>query len=1140
MKSIAFPPAITAGVLSATLIALSLVVVHRASTTAPTGDAPQLAVCFVNEGQTACVNHPTLSSATTLTDEVRLLTQLLLAGPTKGESTGGAQSSLPAAAQLAAVEVSHDRVNLRLVFPEAFLSALTDQQVEDINEQFRITFTPYNFQRIDLNVRRSDGVYQPLSKFLKPIDQPRKPHPVTVPSLRGAHPERSTAEPKDSDEAISHSEETSLPQARIASPSPLAMTPSGGLSNKTVFVSAGHGWYWSSAFGAYKTQRPVFPTTPYPPGEGIIEDFNNAEAVNQYLLSYLENAGADVWPVRERDMNTAMLIVDNNSPSFSTQGNWASDGGGYNSTYRSATTGATSIATATWTFTPTLTAMYAVYVWFPGATTAPTTDAHFFVEHAGATTPVTIPQTRDADTWRYLGRYPFYGGQTERVYLTNQSNSPGVTVLADAIRLGGGMADTSAPDTSVISGKPRWEEQAWTYAKWLGLTDVYTYNDVIVRPIYSEWEKDPGEDAVYIAWHTNGFTGYNTVARGTETAIHSFQPTPNSDLLQDFIHTELINDIHAGWDPAWPDRGQKADDYGELRLLSTMPGVLIENGFHDNPIDVDALKDPRFLQLSARAIYQGLVRYWHAIDPTVPLTFLPEPPQQVMVRNSGPSQITIDWKSGPIDGSGPRGDGATAYRVYTSPDGFGWSNPIDAERATTAYTITGLSPNQLIFVKVTGVNAGGESLASPVLAARTPTSSTTPLLIVYGFDRIDRLGAVQQTDVPEGSNRRVFVDRINRFDAIIQHATAIHLPFDSVQRAAVSSGAIGLGSYVIVDWIAGEEQAPFTALTTSDQTALTNFLDDGGALFISGAQLGDELRATAFYHDVLHASYVADVPETYVATPTDGGIFQGLDPLTFDDGTHGTYDVDTPNSFSPLAPATSALVYNTASAAVQYAAGCTRLVYSAVPFETLYPATQRQAVMDRVIGFLGACLPIDGQYRTFVPLLMHNRGEAPPPVCQDVIVNGGFESGAWAPGWYVLAANPLPAIITDTVHAGNYAARIGATTTSDAITQTAYSSFSQTLSIPAEAITATLAVERYRYSGDGRNAQYAVVLDAANQVHFLFTDHVDDPNWVHDQFDLRPYAGQTIKLWFSVHNSGTGGTAGMIIDDVQTQMCVPQ
>ena len=52
-------------------------------------------------------------------------------------------------------------------------------------------------------------------------------------------------------------------------------------------------------------------------------------------------------------------------------------------------------------------------------------------------------------------------------------------------------------------------------------------------------------------------------------------------------------------------------------------------------------------------------------------------------------------------------------------------------------------------------------------------------------------------------------------------------------REIVSSGAIGLGSYTIVDWIAGKNKAPsFPSLTANDQTALTNFLNNGGALFI--------------------------------------------------------------------------------------------------------------------------------------------------------------------------------------------------------------------------------------------------------------------------------------------------------------------
>jgi hypothetical protein len=211
---------------------------------------------------------------------------------------------------------------------------------------------------------------------------------------------------------------------------------------------------------------------------------------------------------------------------------------------------------------------------FPTLAITRTVDAHFFVVRAGAVTPITITQARDGNNWRFVGNYPFYGGQPAHVVVNNQSAAPGVTVLADAVRIGGGMADTSAPDTSIISGKPRWEEQAWTYARWVGLTNVISYNDVIVRPIYSEWEKAAGEDAVYVSWHTNGYNGYNTTTRGTASYVY-LTPTQNSTLLQSSIHAELLNSS-CRWDSGWPDLGQRRDDLGESRLLSTMPGVLIE------------------------------------------------------------------------------------------------------------------------------------------------------------------------------------------------------------------------------------------------------------------------------------------------------------------------------------------------------------------------------------------------------------------------------------------------------------------------------------------------------------------------------------------------------------------------------------
>jgi N-acetylmuramoyl-L-alanine amidase len=1289
------------GTASIALALAAIIITPAAAQTRSITPAPavldSLPICFVSRGQTTCVDRPALSAPSTITGEIRALTQWLIAGPTSSEQVAGIASPLPIGTQLDQVSVIDDHVTIDLALPDQALAALTDQQVEDINEQFRTTFTPYNFQQIEINARGSIGDYRALSAFLPP--------PKPFPAKTGEGGELPSPETRSS----------------VSGEGP-------GLRGKTVFVSAGHGWYWNPTLNSFKTQRPVYPTAPYPAGEGVIEDFNNAEVVNQYLLPYLQNAGADAWTVRERDMNTNMIIVDDTA-GFSTQGSWASHSGGYNGTYRSATTvNASPTATATWTFTPPATATYAVYVRFPSiTTTARTVDARFFVDHAGAITPITITQARDGNNWRFIGNYPFYGGRSARIMLNNQSATPGVTVLADAVRIGGGQGDTSVAG-SPVSNKPRWEEQSRQYAKWVGMPDVDNLNDVIVRPIYSEWEKEAGEDAVYVSWHTNGYNGYNTAARGTESYIHSFEPTTNSNVLQNFIHAELLGDIHNGWEAGWPDRGKKTQDLGELRLLDSMPGVLIENGYHDNPTDVEAMKDPRFLQLSARAIYHGLVRYWNSIDPSVPLTFLPEPPQKAMMRNNGAGQIILEWQPGPIDGPGPLGDVATSYRVYTSTDGFGWNNPINV--AGTSYTLTGLLPKQLIYAKVTGVNAGGESFATPVLAARA-TTGIAPILIVYGFDRIDRYGDIRQNDPPEGLSRRVFVDRINRFDYIIQHAEAITLPFGSAQQAAVSSGAIGLGNYTIVDWIAGENQAPFPALTANDQSALTNFLNKGGALFISGSEIGYELKNTSFLANTLRASYVADDAQTYSANSTAGGIFNGLGAINFDDGSHSTYDADFPDVLAPINGATSGLVYNTASAALQYANGCTRLVYSAIPFEAIYPAAVRQSVMQRILNYLGVCLPTtlettivapaaeavvntqpafngnasssatqvqvsirrvsdglfyngssftsaveawltavgvdpwsytlpalsDGAYalraqatassgsivdptpaaitftldtaapvaptiisptngvaliaiapqfqwtgggdpagfhlqvdgvtttlnspalsatrvvtegnhqwrvrafdragnqsdwsamgtfstsalKVYLPLIVKDYAatQAPPAVaCTDYIVNGGFEAGNLS-GWSVAAPNPPPQITTTTTHGGAYAVRAGAATTADSIAQPSYSSVQQAISLPANAVMATLSFDRYRYSGDTTDLQYVVILSGSGTDYLVF-DRVHNPQWLSGKFDLIEYAGQTITLRFGAYNNGSGGTTGMIIDDVMTQICVPQ
>ncbi|HIE37934.1 MAG TPA: hypothetical protein EYP77_02510, partial [Anaerolineae bacterium] len=108
---------------------------------------------------------------------------------------------------------------------------------------------------------------------------------------------------------------------------------------------------WNDNVNQWRTQRPPYPNPPYV--GPIIEDHNNGEAVNQYLLQYLWNAGAQVWPVRERDMNGIEREVNNDDPAGYTEAGAWNDGGlaGYDlnvpgQTYRYATA-VTGTATAT-------------------------------------------------------------------------------------------------------------------------------------------------------------------------------------------------------------------------------------------------------------------------------------------------------------------------------------------------------------------------------------------------------------------------------------------------------------------------------------------------------------------------------------------------------------------------------------------------------------------------------------------------------------------------------------------------------------------------------------------------------------------------------------------------------------------------
>lgn len=963
-------------------VSFILLLVLRGALVGAEAQATAAYVCFWSDQGPVCVER----SATEVDGEALMAT--LLAGPTPEEQARGLWSAIPKGTTLDRVDIHSDgTVVVYLRLPQEALGGLDPTAFEIVVHQIGGTLEPLRWR--DLRIQTWDAnaeAFVPLASFLPETPSLRKEAmaldegilPPSVPPIRGE--ERGGQPP-------------AFGQGQ----------PQGSLSGKTVYVSAGHGWEWTGS--AWRTQRPPYPTGGYV--GPIIEDHNNAEAVNQYLLQYLWNAGATVIPVRERDLNSAEVIVDNDGPApgtgYAETGTWTTSGSpGYRGlTYRFAeTVTGTATATSAWTATLPADGEYAVYVWyFQSGNRTP--DARYTVHHAGGETTVAVDQRVHGSTWHYIGTYGFLAGEEAQVTLTNQSGTAGLAVIADAVRFGGGTFDelTSAISTTAPypPDKPWWEVCTFYYSQRMGLErdDWPYFNDVVARPMYARWEHaDTGDDAVYVSWHTNGASGgYQEHTRGTMSIVYNSEVvtkpiTAGSVDLRDAIHDELVHDIRAGWDPTWPDY-KRSMNLGELRELwdddpaVRMPGALIEIAFHDHPDDTDALKEPAFEMLAARGMYQGIVKYFEGRD-SVDLKLLPEPPTHLAVQNVGGGAVWVSWQPSPTDAIGLVGDAATGYRVYTSTNGVGWSNGVTVT-GTTAYTLAGFAPDQLVYVRVAATNEGGESFPTEVLAARVGDGAG--VLVVNGFDRLNRSMAVPETDPTEGYNVRMFLDRMNAYDYVIQHGEAISYAFDSASNEAVKDGLVGLGQYGIVDWIVGEESVTDETLDATERALLAAYLDGGGALFISGAEIGWHLDYLggdpAFYTGYLRAGYAGDDAGTYQVYPAPGSIFVGLPSFSF--YTPGMYDPDYPDQVIPLSSAARALDYQggAGTAAVQYEDGCERVVYFGFPFETIEPG-QRAAVMGRVLDFLDECLvvavdteiasPVDGSAHNVLPGFLGTAG----------------------------------------------------------------------------------------------------------------------------------------------------------------------
>ena len=847
----------------------------------------------------------------------------LCAGPTAAERSAGVYSHVPAGTQVR--QCARQGATVQVTFSDALLRAAPGCDLEHAIEQIdKTALAAPGVRRCELFVQRAGGVVEPLGQALgRPL----------------------------------------LPAQTTAPPTPASLVSSfGGLSGKRVALSPGHGYYWHSSLG-WTTQR----------GDigGLIEDLHTAEIANRYLTPLLQNMGADVVFCREPGEQPVDGLVDNDqgAPAYAETGGWSTSlSSGYqSSTYRFANTNPTTeTATATWSIPVLEDGLYPVFAWFRASGNR-TPEAVYRVAHGGGVDEVVVDQTVDNLTWAHLGNFWFTQAQGASITLSNRSPSPGV-VIADAVRLGGGLGSIVRGGTTSL--QERWRECARYWAQFAGAPpSVYNpsaapqdnSDDVTARPRFAEWRT---ADA-FLSLHTNAGGG-----AGTETYIYSGGATAGSASLSQAVQTQLIADLRAHWNPAWVDRGQKQANFGELRLLSSMPGVLVELAFHDSvgSLDHDSLHDPEFRYLAARAYARGVLRHFAPLAP-----FPPEPPNALRVTQDGSGGLRVAWDAAA---------GATAYTVEQSLDGKGFTQV--ASVITTSWSTGPLPHHSQRSFRVRAWNQSGRSFPTEVLTAGTDHLGQAQALLVQGFDRLGR-------NVKGPENTR---DYLARFGAALRRDARFSLGFDAATNEAVRLGRVGLNGYDAVVWSLGEESSVDETFDSLEQFLVSLYLNAGGALLVTGAEVGWDLdwlgsaSDRAFFRNTLGATYVADDANTYALQPgLPGTVSAGVPAATFDDGSGPTYDVDYADV---LAPTTSSgavcLRYGNGLAAgvqtVQPSTGA-RVIVLGLPLDAILDADAAAALLQQSLSFLLDDLPLRAAVDVVMgqpaPLVLDLPGEASQP-----------------------------------------------------------------------------------------------------------------------------------------------------------------
>lgn len=160
---------------------------------------------------------------------------------------------------------------------------------------------------------------------------------------------------------------------------------------------------------------------------------------------------------------------------------------------------------------------------------------------------------------------------------------------------------------------------------------------------------------------------------------------------------------------------------------------------------------------------------------------------------------------------------------------------------------------------------------------------------------------------------------------------------------------------------------------------------------------------------------------------------------------------------------------------------------------------------------------------------------APGYSVNSFIVNGGFETGDFT-GWTIDGTSNSPFVTGNEHHSGSFSAQAGDASGSEPFGD---SSFYQQITVPAGGGALTFWTKKFTTDGITFDWQDAYITDSSGNILLTIFHVCETSGWTQWAVDLGPYAGQTIRLKFLVHQDGFGDDTAMWVDDVIAGPCNP-